>query len=142
MVLNIHQGKGRKDRLVPLSQRLLEELRAYWRQYRPTTYLFHGARPDVPMCAGNVQRLCQGLVADAGLSKRCTPHTLRHSYATHLLEAGVDIVTLQHLLGHNSLHTTARYLHVRSAHLRQTPSLLDLLALPAASATPAREGGS
>jgi integrase/recombinase XerD len=142
MVLNIRQGKGRKDRLVPLSQRLLDELRDYWRQYRPTTYLFPGARPDVPMSASNIQRLCQGLVADAGLTKRCTPHTLRHSYATHLLEAGVDIVTLQHLLGHNSLHTTARYLHVRSAHLRHTPSLLDLLALPPTASTPVREGGS
>jgi site-specific recombinase XerD len=91
------------------------------------------------LCPATVQRLCQRAVRRAGLRKRCTPHTLRHSYATHLLEAGVDLVTLQALLGHTDLRTTAHYLHVNSRRLQQTPSLLDLLVLPpAASARPSR----
>jgi integrase/recombinase XerD len=130
MVVHIRQGKGNKDRLVPLSQRLLDDLRGYWKQYRPTTWFFPGAFADRPMTAGNVQRLCQRLVTRAGISKPATPHTLRHSYATHLLEAGVDVVTLQKLLGHRDLSTTAHYLHLTSDRLRQTPSLLDLLVLP------------
>jgi len=133
MVLLVRQGKGRKDRLVPLSQRLLAELRAYGRRYRPDGWLFPGANPERPLSAGNVQRLFQRLVARAGLTKPCTPHTLRHSYATHLLEAGVDVVTLQAILGHRDLHTTAHYLHVSTRRLHQTPSLLDLLAVPAAA---------
>jgi len=130
MVIHIRQGKGNKDRLVPLSQRLLDDLRRYWKQYRPTTWLFPGAFADRPMTASNVQRLCQRLVTRAGISKPATPHTLRHSYATHLLEAGVDVVTLQKLLGHRDLSTTAHYLHLSTERLRQTPSLLDLLVLP------------
>jgi len=130
MVLVVRQGKGRKDRLVPLSARLLEELRAYWRMHRPARWLFPGTRPDRPLCAASVQKQCQQTVARAGLRKRCTPHTLRHSYATHLLEAGVDLVTLQAVLGHNDLRTTAHYLHVNTRRLQQTPSLLDLLVLP------------
>jgi integrase/recombinase XerD len=130
MVVIVRQGKGRKDRLVPLSQRLLEELRSYWRYKRPQPWLFPGARPDRPLCTARVQGLCQELVQRAGLGKRVTPHTLRHSYATHLLEAGVDIVTLQMILGHTDLKTTAHYLHISTHRLRQTPSLLDLLAVP------------
>lgn len=130
MVVIIRQGKGRKDRLVPLSPRLLEELRGYWRYARPRPWLFPGARPEQPLCTASVQRLCQELVRRAGLGKRVTPHTLRHSYATHLLEAGVDIVTLQMMLGHTDLQTTAHYLHISTHRLRQTPSLLDLLAVP------------
>jgi site-specific recombinase XerD len=130
MVVHVRQGKGNKDRLVPLSQRLLDDLRRYWKQYRPTTWLFPGAFADRAMTASNVQRLCQQLVTRAGITKPATPHTLRHSYATHLLEAGVDVVTLQKLLGHRDLSTTAHYLHLRTDRLRQTPSLLDLLVLP------------
>jgi integrase/recombinase XerD len=133
MVVHVRQGKGAKDRLVPLSQRLLDELRAYWRQYRPRTWLFPGAFPDRPMTASNVQRLFQRLVQQAGIRKPATPHTLRHSYATHLLEAGIDVVTLQKILGHRDLSTTAHYLHLTTTRLRQTPSLLDLLALPRAT---------
>jgi integrase/recombinase XerD len=130
MVVHIRHGKGGKDRFVPLSARLLAELRAYWRKHRPTTWLFPGATPDRPLHHGSVQRPFQQLVRQAGLGKRVTPHTLRHSYATHLLEAGVDVVTVQRLLGHTDLQTTARYLHISTQRLRQTPSLLDWLVIP------------
>jgi integrase/recombinase XerD len=130
MVVVVRQGKGRKDRLVPLSVRLLQELRAYWRHYRPALWLFPGTDPSQPLCGSAVQRQCQRAARRAGLTKRCSPHTRRHSYATHLLEAGVDILTVQALLGHRHLSTTAHYIHVDTRRLRQTPSLLDLLVLP------------
>jgi integrase/recombinase XerD len=135
MVVHVRQGKGAKDRLVPLSLRLLEELRSYWRACRPHTWLFPGQRANAPLSAGNVQRRFRQLAAKSGLSKPCSMHTLRHSYATHLLEAGVDVLTLQALLGHSSLQTTARYLHVSTQRLQQTPSLLDLLVLPRPTVT-------
>lgn len=130
MVVHIRQGKGAKDRFVPLSARLLAELRTYWRQYRPRTWLFPGATPDRPLNHSSLQRRFPQLLAKAKLRKHVTPHTLRHSYATHLLEAGVDVVTVQRLLGHNDLQTTARYLHISTSRLQQTPSLLDLLVIP------------
>jgi integrase/recombinase XerD len=130
MVLHVRQGKGAKDRLVPLASRLLEELRAYWRMYRPHAWLFPGHKADQPMSGGNVQRRFGLALKQASLSKRCSMHTLRHSYATHLLEAGVDLVTLKALLGHTSLETTAHYLHLSTRRLQQTPSLLDLLVVP------------
>jgi integrase/recombinase XerD len=130
MVLQVRQGKGAKDRLVPLSARLLGELRAYWRIYRPRTWLFPGQKADEPISDGNVQRRFRRSLKLSGLSKACSMHTLRHSYATHLLEAGVDLVTLKALLGHTSLATTAHYLHLSTHRLRQTPSLLDLLVVP------------
>ena len=131
MLVQVRQGKGQKDRLVPLSPRLLHELRDYWRVCRPARpWLFAGLTPACHLCVGAVQRMCHRAVAAAGLNKPASMHTLRHSYATHLLEAGVDIVTLQKLLGHRSLSTTAHYLHLSTRYLQQTPSLLDLLALP------------
>ena len=137
MVIHVRQGKGAKDRLVPLSPRLLEELRTYWRQYRPRTWLFPGDRPGQPISGSNMQRRFARLVQRVGLTKHCSLHTLRHSYATHLLEAGVDLLTLKTLLGHKSLETTTRYLHVNTQRLRQTPSLLDLLVVPAPTTPPA-----
>jgi integrase/recombinase XerD len=137
MVLHVRQGKGAKDRLVPLSLRLLEELRAYWRLCRPRTWLFPGQTADGTMTASNIQRRFGRLVQRVGLNKHCSMHTLRHSYATHLLEAGVDVLTLKALLGHSSLQTTARYLHVSTRRLHQTPSLLDLLVLPRPAGAPA-----
>jgi len=137
MVIHVRQGKGAKDRLVPLSLRLLDELRAYWRLCRPRTWLFPGQTADGTMTASNIQRRFGRLVRRVGLTKRCSMHTLRHSYATHLLEAGVDVLTLKALLGHASLQTTARYLHVSTRRLHQTPSLLDLLVLPRPAAVPA-----
>jgi integrase/recombinase XerD len=130
MVIHVRQGKGAKDRLVPLSRRLLEELRAYWRRYRPATWLFPGDQPGQPISGSNMQRRFGQLVQRVGLTKHCSLHTLRHSYATHLLEAGVDLLTLKMLLGHKTLETTTRYLHVSTQRLQQTPSLLDLLVLP------------
>jgi site-specific recombinase XerD len=141
MVVIVRQGKGRKDRLVPLSVRLLQELRAYGRQYRPAPWLFPDADPTQPLCPATVQRQCQRAARRAGLAKRCSPHTLRHSYATHLLDAGVDVLTLQAILGHRDLRTTAHYVHVATRRLRQTPSLLDLLVLPTPQ-TDAAEGQS
>jgi integrase/recombinase XerD len=142
MVIHVRQGKGAKDRLVPMSRRLLDELRAYWRTCRPRPWLFPGHQPGRPLHASNLQRRFGHLVKQVGLSKHCSMHTLRHSYATHLLEAGVDVLTLQALLGHTSLQTTARYLHVSTHRLQHTPSLLDLLVLPQATVPPAgpREG--
>lgn len=137
MVVLVRQAKGRTDRLVPLSARLLAELRAYWRRHRPAPWLFPGIDPTRPMHASTVQRQCQRAARQAGITKRCTPHTLRHSYATHLLEAGVDVFTLQAILGHRDLRTTAHYVHVDARRLRAASGLLDLLALPA---PPAPEG--
>jgi integrase/recombinase XerD len=130
MVVVVRQGKGGKDRLVPLSPRLLEELRDYWRQYRPKDWLFPGGIPGQPLTGSCVQRLCQRLVVRAGLAKKATPHTLRHSFATHMLEAGVDLLTLKTILGHSDLDTTAHYLHIGARRLQQLPSLLDRLMLP------------
>lgn len=129
MVVHVRQGKGGKDRLVPLSARLLGELRAYWLVDRPRPWLFPGAK-DQPLGASGAQRRLHEALIESGLTKPVSMHTLRHSYATHLLEAGVDVVTLQRLLGHSSLHTTTRYLHISTQRLQQTPSLLDLLVVP------------
>jgi integrase/recombinase XerD len=123
-VLVVRQGKGRKDRQVPLSPQLLQELRAYLQR--------------------RVTRAVRGL----GWNKHVSLHTLRHSYATHLLEAGVDVVTLQHLLGHNDLETTARYLHVSTLHLQRLPNPLDTLVgtpvppvpVPGSAVAPPAEG--
>ena len=101
--LMVRLGKGAKDRLVPLSPRLLQELRAYWRRWRPWPWLFPGARPDTHLSVGQVQRLFAAALRRSGLGKPASMHTLRHSYATHLLEAGVDVVTLQRILGHRHL---------------------------------------
>jgi integrase/recombinase XerD len=126
----VRQGKGAKDRLVPLSPRLLEELRSYWRRFRPQTWLFAGSRPGSHLSVAGVQRLVRRVVQRAGLGKAISLHTLRHSYATHLLEAGCDLLTIQCLLGHKDLKTTARYLHVSARHLGRAPSLLDWVARP------------
>ena len=127
MLLRVACGKGAKERLAPLSPRLLRELRAYWRIARPRTWLFPGRKPDKPLSAGTVQNACQRAVRECGWTKHVTPHTLRHSFATHLLEAGVDLLTIQRLLGHRSFSTTLIYLHVRRQHLESVSSPLDWL---------------
>jgi integrase/recombinase XerD len=127
MLLRVARGKGSKERLVLLSPRLLEELRSYWRVVRPTRWLFPGAKPDQPLRSATVQKACVQAAKEAGLTKHVTPHALRHSYATGLLERGVDLLTIQRLLGHRSFSTTLIYLHVRRPHLESIPSPLDWL---------------
>lgn len=128
MLLHIRRSKGRKDRLVPLSSVLLGRLRDYWRRDRPQPWLFRGHTPAGHLSIGHVQRVCQQAVRAAGITKRASMHTLRHSYATHLLEGGTDLATLQRLLGHNQLSTTVRYTHVSQEHLQRAGSPLDTLA--------------
>ena len=125
MLLRIF-GKGQKERLVPLSPVLLEELRAYYREVRPGQWLFPGKSKDRPLHGGTVQRACQKTCRCARLP-RITPHTLRHCYATHLLEAGVDLRLIQFVLGHYRIGTTALYTHATLQGLRQVVSPLDQL---------------
>ncbi len=125
MVLRV-LGKGQKERLVPLSPLLLSELRAYWRETRPTQWMFPGKDPHQPLSVTTVQKACQRACRAARLP-RITPHTLRHCHATHLLEAGVDTRTIQALLGHHRIGTTALYTHVGLRGIQQVVSPLDRL---------------
>ena len=127
MVVRVQQGKGRKDRYVALSPILLNELRAYWKAYKPGAWLFPGARPDQPIGASSIQKVCGVVAQKAGLQKKVTPHMLRHSFATHLLESGTNVRVIQVLLGHGSLNTTMRYTQVANHTLRLVKSPLDLL---------------
>ena len=126
-------------------RRLLNELRDYWRRAnpRPTTYLFPGKGPhqngDVPLQGKSVFNAVQQAAHRAGLEKRVHPHTLRHSFATHLLESGADLHTIQLLLGHADLKTTSRYLHLSERHLKATPSPLDSLSLTSSPQPRSRE---
>lgn len=137
MVLWVRQGKGQKDRAVPLGTSLLGELPIYGAGRQPAEYLFASYRGQ-PFDAGTLQRPFRKAVIQAGLTKHVTLHTLRHCYATHMLEAGTDLVTLQRLLGHSDLRTTMRYLHVRVDHLKQVRSPLEWLdaRLPETTAAP------
>jgi integrase/recombinase XerD len=129
MVIRVRQGKGQKDRYVMLSPRLLQILRTYWKAVRPRDLLFPGALPDKPISTGSVRKACHRARQCAGLAKKVTAHTLRHSFATHLLESGTDLRIIQVLLGHRSLSTTARYVHVATASLPSVTSPLDRLDL-------------
>jgi integrase/recombinase XerD len=127
MMLRIDQGKGRKDRYVMLSPRLLDELRRYWKAERPTFWLFPGDQPGQPITRGAVASACQKAHRASGITKPITPHSLRHAFATHLLESGVDVRKIQLLLGHRSLATTSRYLKVATTTVCATTSPFDLL---------------
>ncbi len=127
MMLRVACGKGAKERLVPLSPRLLDELRGYWKVLRPTRWLFPGGAADRPIAPTTVQKSCKRAAREAGIAKHVSLHVLRHSYATGLLQAGVDLLTISRLLGHRSFATTLIYLHVRRPHLESVPSPLDLL---------------
>lgn len=127
MVVRVQQGKGKKDRYIPISARLLDALRQYWKAARPKTWLFEGAQAGHPITRSAVERWFHPACEKAGLSKIVTPHTLRHCFATHLLESGTDLRTIQILLGHRSLSTTAIYLHVAANAPQLSKSCADLL---------------
>lgn len=126
----VRQGKGHKDRRVMLSPKLLEILRTYWKRYRPRTWLFPGRNPERPIAQKTVWRICYQARAAAHLVKPISPHTLRHCFATHLLEEATDLRRIQILLGHRNLKTTAKYLHVSNLAVHSTVSPLDRLAYP------------
>jgi site-specific recombinase XerD len=127
MVIRVDQGKGRKDRYVPLSDALLPVLRKYWKIVRPNDWLFQGQDPKHPLTRSSVERIFKKAKKDAGITKNVTIHSLRHSFATHLLEMGVDIRTIQKLLGHRSLSSTMIYTHVAENYINTTGSPLDRL---------------
>jgi site-specific recombinase XerD len=137
MTLRIDQGKGNKDRYVMLSARLLQVLRDYWKVERPATWLFPGKHPGCPLTAAAVQQICRKAWRVCGIVKPITPHSLRHAFATHLLESGTDVRTIQLLLGHRSLVTTSRYLKVTTTAVCATTSPFDVMNAPAgAQASP------
>ncbi len=127
--IHVVQGKGARDRYVPLSECLLSELRGYWREERPRCWLFPGSIPDKPLSVCTPQTVYRNAKREAGVRKHGGIHALRHAFATHMLEAGVDLYTLMHMLGHRSLSTTACYLHLAQQHPKHA-SPLDLLRLP------------
>ena len=129
MLIQVRHGKGAKDRTVILSPQLLAILRTYWRLARPREWLFPGRDESKPIDVQVLHAACRSATKAAGLAKRVTVHTLRHSFATHLLESGVDIRIIQVLLGHNSLSTTARYTQVATTTIAKTRSPIDRLAL-------------
>lgn len=129
MKIRVREGKGGKDRYTILSKTLLETLRRYFRRYRPQQWLFYSSTPQIAMPTRAVQRMTATTALRAGLNKRVTPHLLRHSFATHLLERGTNLRYIQELLGHTSLKTTMIYTHVSPQALRQVLSPLDRLRL-------------
>jgi integrase/recombinase XerD len=141
MAIRVVQGKGAKDRYVMLSPRLLEILRQWWRCAKPKDWLFPGGVPSHHITPDSIVKTCREVQRRSGLSKPVTPHSLRHAFACHLLESGKDLRTIQLLMGHRSLSTTARYLRIAVSKVCSTTSPLDLLPhpLPLAQPTPAPE---
>jgi integrase/recombinase XerD len=133
MVIHIHSGKGLRDRDVPLTPKLLEVLRDYWRWKKPRVYLFPTKMGDhsveQPISDKTVWNICRAVATRAGIHKKLGPHTLRHCFATHLLEAGTDLRTIQLLMGHERLEDTTIYLHLSQRHLRAAINPLDQLTL-------------
>jgi integrase/recombinase XerD len=129
MMVRVEQGKGRKDRYTILSPRLLTELRSYWKEHRSPIYLFPNRKGD-PISIDYAQRIYNLAKLRADIQKGHGIHTLRHCFATHLLEAGVDLRTIQTLLGHHSMASTERYLQIRQHKITTTANPLDLLRLP------------
>jgi len=133
MVVHIREGKGRRDRDLPMTPKLLEALREYWRSARPGVYLFPSPNKwdgrERPICSKTVWHACHNAAVRAGLTKRIGPHTLRHSFATHHVEAGTDLRTVQMLLGHADLKDTMVYLHLSQRHVRAATNPLDQITL-------------
>jgi len=136
MVLRVEQGKGQKDRYVMLSPRLLELLRAWWKVAKPWPWLFPGREAERPITTDAVEEACQKAQRRCGIPKPITPHSLRHAFAVHLLEGGTDVRTIQLLLGHRSLATTARYLRIATTQVCATRSPFDLLPQPSVPEPP------
>lgn len=132
MVIHVRAGKGGRDRYTVLSERLLAFLRDYFRKNRPKEWLFPGQTTAGHASPETARRVFHAAIASAGISKKVTPHVLRHCFATHLLESGVDIAVIQALLGHGSLRATEVYTHVSVEHIGRVKSPLDLLGTPAA----------
>ena len=130
MVVHVREGKGQFPRQVMLSPKLRDLLRTYWRWRRPKDWLFPGDKPGFPIHQSAIRQMCQQVGKKAGIKRNFGPHVLRHCFATHLLDAGADLRTIQLLLGHKDLKTTARYLHVSEQKLQSTPSPLENLELP------------
>ena len=128
MIIHVRLGKGAKDRIVPLSPVLQATLRTYWREARPPTFLFPGKDTRRPISLTSIRNILRKAVVAAGIKKPVTMHTLRHTFATHHLEGGTDLRVLQMVMGHGSLKTTSRYLHVSTEKLRSTKTPLELLA--------------
>ena len=129
MTILVARGKGNKQRLVPLSPKLLTELRLFWQTHRNPVWLFPSRLPDQHLSIGALEKSCTKARHRAGLTRRFSTHALRHTFATELLEARVDLFSIQKILGHTSLCTTARYTHVRRSHLQEACQSLDLLPL-------------
>jgi site-specific recombinase XerD len=139
MILHVVDGKGHKDRDLPLSPALLENLRVYWRWLKPRTYLFPSRMHrdhEQPISDKAVWVACTEAARKAGIRKRVSPHLVRHAWATHLLEAGTDLRTIQLLLGHEDLEVTARYLHLSAQHLQKVANPVEELKLESAEQTP------
>jgi len=126
MQIHIRLGKGAKDRYVMLSEKILLMLREYWKKYRPKEYLFEGATPGKAIAARTIQHTFTKVIAKAGIKKDVSVHTLRHSFATHLLENSVNLIAIQKLLGHNHINTTITYTHLQSAPASVKSPLDDL----------------
>ncbi len=127
MVIRVRQGKGKKDRYTRLSAGLLKLLREYWREYHPESLLFPGAHPNKRYDIATPGHILKKLCRKAGITKRVSMHTLRHSFATHLLEAGTNLRVIQRLLGHANIQTTCLYTHISIEDLREAPSPMELL---------------
>ena len=127
MVIHVRAGKAGKDRYLPLAESLLEQLRVYWLIHRPSDFLFAGKKLHKAIAARTVRSICHQAAEKAGITKTVTPHTLRHSFATHHLEAGTDIKTIQMWLGHRSLITTSIYLHIATGSRKNRSQSDDLL---------------
>lgn len=130
LLIRVNFGKGHKDRYTLLSQRLLRELREYWKAYQPRTWLFTNSHNDGPLSTGTASGTFDALKQRAGITHGHGIHSLRHSFGTHLMEAGVPLPTIKRLMGHKSINTTCIYMHVTAAHIDGVRSPLDLLRRP------------